>query len=632
MHGENCTCTWFQRTLFIVVLFCTCCGLVVVQGRDIILRNRHMRLVFDEETFGLKSLHATPNTTATILPVQADWNFMNSTSKPFPTWSCELRDSQGLGIVIDGNSNCDRRYFKQYISSEKTILEFHWLNVVVQKPTFLNVTVTVTVFDNEPLSRWRLLLENRMQNVTLWEVHFVTLHSLGSNASDFDQLFIPRELGVMLKTPHTQSINWRYPGGPMAMQFALFSHQFNTSANISITRSSYQNAIGLFYGALDTKANVKNFVWHPEVNGSTMYWVIYPEEMTLPIKQKVFALNYDIVIGPYFGDFWDGAQLYKKWAISNAPWLRKGKLSHREDVPKWYTNITLWVNTHWQPNVLNSTFGDPNLVQDYVVSFLKILFNLQNRTSPISYSNFGPQNIALHWYTWHHVPWGTNFPNFLPSKSNFTAVVQSLKRYGIKIFPYINARVYDIDNETWIRDDGVLYATKMSSPRAQPFNFPPYLESYDTGILWAVMCPFTKFWQEKLNDIVVALAKTYQTSGVYLDQLASKDPVLCFDQRHQHSLGGGSYWAEGYNKLLRTLRHSVSIDYPLVSESNGEVYIENILGFLSLGGYELCVMTPLFQTVYSEYAVTFGRYFSHDTISRNNTKFTRELAQVIFVL
>jgi hypothetical protein len=125
--------------------------------------------------------------------------------------------------------------------------------------------------------------------------------------------------------------------------------------------------------------------------------------------------------------------------------------------------------------------------------------------------------------------------------------------------------------------------------------------------------------------------------------LASKDPVLCFDQSHQHSLGGGSYWADGYNKLLNTLRHNIGSDYPLVSgnfdsillninpsfqivictfvililililivrialifvisvmltncfsvESNGEVYIENVLGFLSLGGYELCVMVTI---------------------------------------
>lgn len=109
--------------------------------------------------------------------------------------------------------------------------------------------------------------------------------------------------------------------------------------------------------------------------------------------------------------------------------------------------------------------------------------------------------------------------------------------------------------------------------------------------------------------------------------MASKDPVLCFDQRHQHALGGGSYWANGYNKLLSTLRHNIGSDYPLVSgnvksflsnifpfyvtliftlvvnfavvtncffvESNGEVYIENVLGFLSLGGYELCVMVTI---------------------------------------
>lgn len=77
------------------------------------------------------------------------------------------------------------------------------------------------------------------------------------------------ELGILVKSPHTQQINWRYPGGPMAMQYALFSHQFNTTTISSITTSqtSYQNAIGLFYGAFDTKATVKNFVWKSDING-----------------------------------------------------------------------------------------------------------------------------------------------------------------------------------------------------------------------------------------------------------------------------------------------------------------------------------------------------------------------------
>jgi hypothetical protein len=77
------------------------------------------------------------------------------------------------------------------------------------------------------------------------------------------------ELGILVKSPHTQQINWRYPGGPMAMQYALLSHQFNTTLipSIASSRTSYQNAIGLFYGAFDTKATVKNFVWKPDING-----------------------------------------------------------------------------------------------------------------------------------------------------------------------------------------------------------------------------------------------------------------------------------------------------------------------------------------------------------------------------
>lgn len=75
--------------------------------------------------------------------------------------------------------------------------------------------------------------------------------------------------------------------------------------------------------------------------------------------------------------------------------------------------------------------GDPHLVERAVFSFLKLLFSTKNHYRQVVGSNFGPQNIALHWYTWHQVPWGTNFPNFLPPKVNFSYVVKTLRQYGL---------------------------------------------------------------------------------------------------------------------------------------------------------------------------------------------------------
>jgi hypothetical protein len=32
--------------------------------------------------------------------------------------------------------------------------------------------------------------------------------------------------------------------------------------------------------------------------------------------------NINIIIGPYCGGWWDGAQIYRSWALNNAPWTR----------------------------------------------------------------------------------------------------------------------------------------------------------------------------------------------------------------------------------------------------------------------------------------------------------------------
>jgi hypothetical protein len=67
------------------------------------------------------------------------------------------------------------------------------------------------------------------------------------------------------------------------------------------------------------------------------------------------------------------------------------------------------------------------------------------------------------------------------------------------VAPYINGRLFDINTQTWKSDDARQYATVMSSPRASPQEFPLYLEQYGSQQLFAVMCPFTSYWQRKIR-------------------------------------------------------------------------------------------------------------------------------------
>jgi uncharacterized protein Usg len=45
----------------------------------------------------------------------------------------------------------------------------------------------------------------------------------------------------------------------------------------------------------------------------------------------------------------------------------------------------------------------------------------------------------------------------------------------------------------------------ISKNRLYPRTLQPYMESYGSGQDFAVMCPYTKFWQNKISSVVAEL-------------------------------------------------------------------------------------------------------------------------------
>lgn len=100
----------------------------------------------------------------------------------------------------------------------------------------------------------------------------------------------------------------------------------------------------------------------------------------------------------------------------------------------------------------------------------------------------------------------------------------------IKVVPYINARIFDFNAEIW-DDKADECATKFKAPRLGGRSMSYYTEIYGSGQHQSVMCPYTKFWQTKISDIVKELTNDYGTDGVYVDQIAAAKANLCFDER-----------------------------------------------------------------------------------------------------
>eukprot|EP01126_Amoeba_proteus_P041825 TRINITY_DN4512_c0_g1_i5.p1 TRINITY_DN4512_c0_g1~~TRINITY_DN4512_c0_g1_i5.p1 ORF type:complete len:256 (+),score=36.16 TRINITY_DN4512_c0_g1_i5:335-1102(+) len=131
-----------------------------------------------------------------------------------------------------------------------------------------------------------------------------------------------------------------------------------------------------------------------------------------------------------------------------------------------------------------------------------------------------------------------------------------------------------------------------------------YEESYGSKAVFAVSCPSTDYWQNTITSVVSELVNEYGTDGVYLDQIAAAGPRNCFDPTHDHPLGGGSAWVDGYRLMLTKARSKIGNDAILLTESNAEPFMDSINLYLTLVGFIVADFSgsnriiPVFPAIY----------------------------------
>lgn len=341
-----------------------------------------------------------------------------------------------------------------------------------------------------------------------------------------------------------------------------------------------------------------------------------------------------VLLAAHHADWFEMAQIYRRWALSSASWTRAGPLRQRPDVPAWLLNVTTWINSHWQGNdVFNVSGGDPQLV-------------LQ-RVRQIS-ARFGPgiggveAPLGLHWYEWDTLGYkpgsnytqcdtevtcgfDTHYPEYFPVRSGFQSSLAAMQALGVRVAPYINGRIFDQATSSWSKDNARRFAAKnVASPGLLPPSGPTsaelelYDEQYGSQAKFAVMCPHTAYWQDTIAGVTDKLVNGYGTDGVYIDQIAAAGPRPCWDPSHNHSLGGGDHWVTGYRSMLRQVRRKVGPGAVLLTESNAEPFMDGVNVFLTLVGFSGAFVgpshiVPVFQAIYGGYFLAAGaEYFTTD--------------------
>jgi len=446
-------------------------------------------------------------------------------------------------------------------------------------------TVTVMLTGGEKI-RWRIFVRG---SVPVYSVDFPIFRGLpagfhlllgwqnGSVIEDFVDSFLAldREVPFWMGRGKGAYIN-EYPAG-LSYQYSAY----------------YGDTFGFYFAHEDPEAYIKtySYLYNREVHGMDYAVTNYPENAGIATG---YCMPYDFVADTFTGDWRDATLMYRSWAVRQK-WCTR-KLSEKA-LPEAVTDVNLWRINH----------TDPPLGMRYE-EYFDTCRQLQREIDP---------RLAIHWYGWNRQPHGYGYPNMV-KKEDLEAgwmeeVAKMNRRFpenGIRKIPYINTRLW-IEEDPSFLEEGADKAVVMNNPTESN------AEPWTRGIHHRTVCPGTPVFQQK-NRQVCEMVKNAEFDGVYIDQIASFNAMLCFDRSHSHPTGGGRWWGDANRSMLRQVRGILGEDRILTTESCCELYTDcfDLLlildpnnqksAFNAVAGKVIARSVPLYNMIYGDYGLTYG--------------------------
>jgi len=495
-------------------------------------------------------------------------------------WSIELENASGKKQTLT-NMQCRDVVIEQLLPTYAVITWALDKTLQADKPETLSnqsILVKCIIKVDETSARMKLRIYN---NSTIWsirEIIFPDLRLTQLGKSDEDDLFVyPFVSGKIVCQPMKKSFNFSqmgwgaeemlYPNAQTDMQFCAY----------------WDQAGGLYIAAEDPLASTKYLrCKHEKDDESIILQYVWPAP-DAGIPGNDFEQSGYAVMQLFDGDWFDAAQIYRRWASSEAYWWPPMGNEGRVDTPRWMKEIAVWVNDG--PESVDAT---------------------------IKFAEFMGVPTAIHLYNWHQTAFDNDYPHYFPVKYGFREGVKKLQEAGVRVMPYINARLWDSDTEDF-KTVALSAATKNEKGEY-------YYEVYGASGRLVPMCPTTLLWHDTVKNIVLKIVgPEIGADGVYLDQVAAAPPRLCYDPSHGHPLGGGHWWTkDGYWPMLERLQSTLATLYPdkiLTTECTAEPYTHVFDGYLTWH-FQYSDAVPLFSAVYGGVVQQFGRSYSGNTLAK----------------
>ena len=492
---------------------------------------------------------------ASVFDRENGWEFLKVDPKRAPLWRVSAKRRKGGAGYESVGTPCE---VEAEADEGEGRLHFRWSKGVT-------VEVEARLTAEESLLRTRIRAKTKSRSSGLVNVTFPVVEDVLPLTPEArgDKVIETWGIGDALPSPLVTG-KVCYARNPCGMQFTAV----------------YGNGLGLYVAEEDGQTRLKELTWTPDSDSQALDFVISHAVRNWGAKSLVaeYESPGDIVIGPFHGDWYDAARLYRKWALT-APWCAKGPIYERNDYPKWLLTAPYWTI---------EGVGREDSIRRLVTM----------------HERYGLPVTVCHttqwWFASHQ---GDREPELFPPKTGsegFKRTVRELREKGIRIVCSLSGCFWDEDTESFqtsggraaaiVSSTGDIYSGGAGSGRGNPS---------------VRMCPASDIWRRRLVDVSKELIGRYGVDGVYYDFLTF-NVRDCYNEDHGHPICGGDYWAKGvhgFYKLMRTECRKLNPDLMLTGEGIGEWCIDVLDTFLVSGQSN---RLPLLLAVYHGYTNIYG--------------------------
>ena len=558
---------------------------------------------------------------------------------PQTMWDVEVL-ADGVAALVSGGGWEELQWgFYDNQDTGEPEVALRWLEP--SRDALEGIVAEMVIAFEGPLTRWRLKVNAEGSQAALRQVCFPRAWSgrIGDDEKE-GRLAIPRRSGELIEAPVANPV---YEHTPTHEQYQALNPSYRGNMQFM---AHYNDGAGLYLATHDPLASMKEIVArHGQAPGGRRDGVflsyrwpvenmsdtgnIFEMDREVPDPNDPAAGNVDIearaVMGAFQGNWYDAAQIYRTWA-ETAPWWPESDENGRLDTPEWMTDIAFWIVAGSSDVFECMEMGmDPQ----WWIAERDRVFDLVTQLRALE----PDAPVAVHWYWWSEEPLFDCMPEkFFEAKENFrTEVIDQLRAQNILFMPYLNGRLWDVDlpryasEERW-RDASLPEGGDPDDDQIRESeSYRHFPRKGDTCQVvteqqedeYKVMCSVVERWADEVLEFTRLAASTTAdglgADGIYLDQVASAEPVPCFDPDHGHPFGGGHWWTiDGYWKMLRGLRASQEVDQDqvmLASESANEAYVHLFHGMLPWK-WTYGNQVPLFPAVYGGKVILFGRTYA----------------------